>query len=982
MKKLLLLKLGIALMVALSIICFVRKAVAGIPEPDVIFYGMAKERGFMPTKSQISLILNEDAALIASYLPGSVNEYGEKYVLKVPMDALSPKRGKGVSFYIGEELAAKSVIPQKGSVIEINLDTLYTKDSDGDFMDDNWELQYFGSLDRDGTGDFNGNGISDLDEYRAGNDPTESFWQLMDETHCETCISNSLMLKKALAEAGGDSHHNLIKVQTGTYPGNFVYIADADEGFDLVIVGGYGAGCAVREVNPDATVLDGDVTGDGIGDGTVFSLDTGTNQTKGCIHIEGFYIKNGSAENDSGGGININNGQGGVSIMGNKITDCIADDGAGVRMYSDAGSVTIVNNTLLRNTGREYGGGVSLWAGSEALPITVINNTFNGNSSSNGGGIYYYSSYASPKIMNNIITNSKDGKAISIEGGTVPCIDYNNLWKNAAGNYNNVAFRGEHDLSVNPYFMDTVNDNYLLGPDSPCIDAGFNDPVLPDTDQLGEKRIMDGDDDNIFLADMGAYEVIEDLIIDCDPKIDMDCDGVINDEDQCPGVDDTYDADEDNIPDCIDEFVDSDADGIDDNEDKCPGFYDPNDADGDGMPDGCDRCPNANDTIDSDIDNIPDCLDDFIDSDIDGVADSEDICPGFDDTNDVDGDFIPDGCDLCYGFDDAIDSDQDSIPDGCDLCEGSDDLIDIDADGIPDGCDSFITSANNPPAKPLLDLPVDGGTVMTLRPELRTKPFSDPDEGDAHAMSHWQISTTYDFSSLVLDIKSSFCLTGLTVLDFVLNPGKTYFWRVRFYDSHNTPSQWSEINLFKTDPALSEVLPDKFRVSDTVDIDFDGYSDNTQPDEIKTVTTLDGNVRIGVRVPKGCTIISIKPVDLNDIYYAHNRPDVFPIGLISFKLVVPDPGDQVSVTIYFSAPVPEKSRWYKYDQAKGWYDYSQYAGFMGEKSIIITLTDGGAGDGDGVKNGIIIDPSGPGIISGMDSGDSTGCFIDVLLNGE
>jgi hypothetical protein len=45
-------------------------------------------------------------------------------------------------------------------------------DSDGDGMDDNWELAYFGNLSRDGTGDFDGDGILDLDEFRAGTDPT------------------------------------------------------------------------------------------------------------------------------------------------------------------------------------------------------------------------------------------------------------------------------------------------------------------------------------------------------------------------------------------------------------------------------------------------------------------------------------------------------------------------------------------------------------------------------------------------------------------------------------------------------------------------------------------------------------------------------------------------------------------------------------------------------------------------------------------
>jgi hypothetical protein len=44
-------------------------------------------------------------------------------------------------------------------------------DSDGDGMLDDWEMQYFGSLDRDGSGDFDQDGISDLEEFLYGSDP-------------------------------------------------------------------------------------------------------------------------------------------------------------------------------------------------------------------------------------------------------------------------------------------------------------------------------------------------------------------------------------------------------------------------------------------------------------------------------------------------------------------------------------------------------------------------------------------------------------------------------------------------------------------------------------------------------------------------------------------------------------------------------------------------------------------------------------------
>ncbi len=45
-------------------------------------------------------------------------------------------------------------------------------DSDGDGLDDGWEVAFFGNLSRDGSGDFDNDGQTDRQEYLAGTDPT------------------------------------------------------------------------------------------------------------------------------------------------------------------------------------------------------------------------------------------------------------------------------------------------------------------------------------------------------------------------------------------------------------------------------------------------------------------------------------------------------------------------------------------------------------------------------------------------------------------------------------------------------------------------------------------------------------------------------------------------------------------------------------------------------------------------------------------
>jgi hypothetical protein len=47
-------------------------------------------------------------------------------------------------------------------------------DLDQDALPDDWEVAYFGNLQRDGTGDYDSDGVSDRDEYRAGTNPSSN----------------------------------------------------------------------------------------------------------------------------------------------------------------------------------------------------------------------------------------------------------------------------------------------------------------------------------------------------------------------------------------------------------------------------------------------------------------------------------------------------------------------------------------------------------------------------------------------------------------------------------------------------------------------------------------------------------------------------------------------------------------------------------------------------------------------------------------
>ena len=297
------------------------------------------------------------------------------------------------------------------------------------------------------------------------------------------------------------------------------------------------------------------------------------------------------------------------------------------------------------------------------------------------------------KYVNPVIGSGPMDQGDTIPQGQNPNSQQNTVFKTHRYNSSFVGFIGK-DMTPGDYiesWTDNCNKEESIPWDSDgdgCIDDSDNDGIKDNQDRCpGFDDSIDADSDSIPDG--------------CDALVDSDGDGVSDELDQCQGYDDSIDVDSDLIPDGCDEIIDSDGDGVSDAIDKCAGFDDSMDTDSDSIPDGCDeiidsdgdgvsdeldQCQGSDDSIDVDSDSIPDGCDDLIDSDGDGVSDELDQCQGYEDSIDVDSDSIPDGCD------DIIDSDGDGISDDMDSCPGFNDTIDSDSDSIPDGCDDVIGS--------------------------------------------------------------------------------------------------------------------------------------------------------------------------------------------------------------------------------------------------------------------------------------------------
>jgi outer membrane protein OmpA-like peptidoglycan-associated protein len=176
--------------------------------------------------------------------------------------------------------------------------------------------------------------------------------------------------------------------------------------------------------------------------------------------------------------------------------------------------------------------------------------------------------------------------------------------------------------------------------------------------------------------------------------LDRDGDGILNDDDKCPGKPEAKNGfeDDDGCPD----VDDKDADGVRDRDDKCIDVAEDKDSfeDDDGCPDAdhdhdgldndADKCPAQAEDKDG-FDDADGCPDD--DNDGDGVADTGDKCPA--QAEDKDGFDDADGCP-------DADNDSDGIDDATDKCPleaGSRDNSgcpdpDRDGDGVVDRLDN------------------------------------------------------------------------------------------------------------------------------------------------------------------------------------------------------------------------------------------------------------------------------------------------------
>jgi len=247
----------------------------------------------------------------------------------------------------------------------------------------------------------------------------------------------------------------------------------------------------------------------------------------------------------------------------------------------------------------------------------------------------------------------------------------------------------------------------------------------------------------------------------------------------------------------------------------------------------------------------------------------------------------------------------------------------------------------------------------------------------ALAFSQWQVIGSDEKIVYFAKVESGDLTTGWIPVR-VLQPGSTYTIRGRAVDSLNRTSAWSELQVStvaenQTEDKDGDGVPDTQKPS-AENLIFYGYNpEYNLPPDTKIISF--ANHAVLVESPDGYQLTYFAG---RDVAYPGMSA---PYGIFLTRVEGLPEGETIRLRFIFPEVLPAGCGWYKYDETKPegqrWKEFPD-AEIKGNIAII-SLTDGGQGDADGVANGIIVDPSGP-VIPGK-TGSNGPCFIATVAFG-
>ncbi len=194
-------------------------ALAGVPEPDTVFYGAIAIEGSFVTAAEtnvtVELRRSENGPALVTYQMGQEAAAGDRYLLRAPMESGAPLRNEGASI-VGDTVwvavrkgavlhgTQSHVIAGRGEFVNLNFGDV---DSDGDGMSDSFELLHFGSTTGGNpSSDTDSDGRPNLREFLDGTNPsTPDGWHPADRSPTNWAIDIREVTEYALAWKLGET---------------------------------------------------------------------------------------------------------------------------------------------------------------------------------------------------------------------------------------------------------------------------------------------------------------------------------------------------------------------------------------------------------------------------------------------------------------------------------------------------------------------------------------------------------------------------------------------------------------------------------------------------------------------------------------------------------------------------------------------------------------------------------------------------------
>jgi hypothetical protein len=233
-------------------------------------------------------------------------------------------------------------------------------------------------------------------------------------------VTTTAEFQTALTNSQNNGQDDTINVAAGTYNVAPTLTYNPTENHSLTIVGA-GAGSTILDGGNSVRILDMDTTGVPVSDANAhitvqgMTFQNGTIAGSGAglrvetnaasITYENCAFSNNDAGNADGGGAQAYNYSGAITLTNNTFSGNSAGSGGGVYAESSNGAVLLTNNTFSTNTTTSEGGGTYIDCNNGG--VTLTNNTFSGNSAGwEGGGASIYPSDGSATLTNNIFSGN------------------------------------------------------------------------------------------------------------------------------------------------------------------------------------------------------------------------------------------------------------------------------------------------------------------------------------------------------------------------------------------------------------------------------------------------------------------------------------------------------------------------------------------------------------------------------------------------